>query len=130
MALRWFKIYDFKQHGDNPQALNSVRTIEVNNKRICLARLNDGYFSIDDKCPHAGARLGMGTCDDHGHVICPVHRYRFDLKTGELHKSEMLPKIREKIYVKPVISYQKQFNSDAIFFSQSRKSYKMGILPN
>jgi len=83
MALRWFKIYDFKQHGDDPQALNSVRTIEVNNKRICLARLNDGYFSIDDKCPHAGARLGMGTCDDHGHVICPVHRYRFDLKTGK-----------------------------------------------
>jgi nitrite reductase/ring-hydroxylating ferredoxin subunit len=83
MGLSWYKIYDFKTHGNDPQQLNSVRTIEVNEKRICLARLSDGYFAIDDKCPHAGARLGLGKCDEEGNVVCPVHRYRYDVKTGK-----------------------------------------------
>ncbi len=83
MAIKWEKIYDFNLHGNEPQQIHSVRTIEVNEKRICLARLPEGYFAIDDRCPHAGARLGMGKCDNHGNVICPVHRYRYDVKTGK-----------------------------------------------
>jgi nitrite reductase/ring-hydroxylating ferredoxin subunit len=82
MRVNWYKIYDFNTHGSDPQQLNTVRTIEIENKRFCLARLSDGYFAIDDRCPHAGARLGMGKCDDDGNVVCPVHRYRYDVKTG------------------------------------------------
>jgi 3-phenylpropionate/trans-cinnamate dioxygenase ferredoxin subunit len=83
MAIKWEKIYDFNLHGNEPQEVHSVRTIEVNEKRICLARLPEGFFAIDDRCPHAGARLGMGKCDHQGNVICPVHRYRYDVKTGK-----------------------------------------------
>ncbi len=80
---RFCKVYDFEQHGAEPQALHSVRTIEVEGKRVCLVRLPEGYFGIDDRCPHAGARLGLGKCDEEGRVICPVHRYKYDAKTGK-----------------------------------------------
>jgi nitrite reductase/ring-hydroxylating ferredoxin subunit len=83
MALKFYKIYDFAEHGKDPQAVFSVRTIEIENKLICLARLTDGYYAVDDKCPHAGARLGLGKCSEEGKVVCPIHRYQYDLKTGK-----------------------------------------------
>ncbi len=83
MAVRFYKIYDFAVHGAEPQALHSVRTIEIENKMICLTRLPNGYFAIDDRCPHAGARLGLGKCTEEGMVVCPIHRYQYDAKTGK-----------------------------------------------
>lgn len=82
MGLKFYKIYGFEEHGKDPQAVFSVRTIEIENKLICLARLADGYYAVDDNCPHAGARLGLGKCSEEGKVICPIHRYQYDLKTG------------------------------------------------
>lgn len=79
----WYKVYDFSRHGAEPQQLNSVRTIDIEGKRLCLARTEEGYFAIDDKCPHAGARFGMGGWCDNGLVVCPVHRYKYDVKTGK-----------------------------------------------
>ncbi|MBU3662540.1 MAG: Rieske 2Fe-2S domain-containing protein [Bacteroidetes bacterium] len=83
MALRFYKIYDFQTDGEDVQAILSNRTVEVEGKRICLVRLPEGYFAIDDKCPHAGARLGSGKCTPEGMVICPVHRYQYNVKTGK-----------------------------------------------
>lgn len=82
LKLRWYKIYDFQEDGPEPHPLNTVRTIDVDGKLICLGRLADGYFAVDDRCPHAAGRLGMGKCDEEGYVICPIHRYRYHLKDG------------------------------------------------
>ena len=83
MATQFYKIYDFKLDGPEPQAINSVRTIDIEGKRICLTRLHDGYFAIDDKCPHAGAPLGGGKCDENEQVVCPIHRYKYNPRTGK-----------------------------------------------
>jgi 3-phenylpropionate/trans-cinnamate dioxygenase ferredoxin subunit len=82
MPKKFFKVYDFAEHGNEPQTINSVRTIDIEGKRICLVRLSDSYYAIDDTCPHAGARLGLGKCDENGMVVCPIHRYKYDAKTG------------------------------------------------
>jgi nitrite reductase/ring-hydroxylating ferredoxin subunit len=78
----WKIIYDFETDGQEPQKLNTVRTVQVDDKLLCLARLEEGYFAVDDRCPHAGGRLGLGKCGHDGYVTCPVHRYRYNLKTG------------------------------------------------
>lgn len=78
----WYKVYDFKQHGNEPQALFSLRTLDIDGHRYCLGRLPDGYFAITDRCPHAGAPLSQGHCTHDGKVVCPVHRFTYDLKTG------------------------------------------------
>jgi len=37
----------------------------------------------DAACPHAGAMMGFGYCGK-GHIItCPLHAWRFDLRTGD-----------------------------------------------
>lgn len=83
MAIRWYKIYDFEEDGTDVHPLNTVRTIDIKGKLVCLGRLTDGYYAVDDRCPHAAGRLGLGKCDEEGKVICPIHRYRYDLKTGK-----------------------------------------------
>jgi 3-phenylpropionate/trans-cinnamate dioxygenase ferredoxin subunit len=83
MPLKYFRIYDFKKDGAEPQAVNTVRTIAIEGTYLTLARLPDGYFAVADKCPHAGARLGFGKCMPDGKIMCPVHRYQYDLKTGK-----------------------------------------------
>jgi hypothetical protein len=54
--------------------------------------------------------------------------FRINLETGEVQKSEMLPKQKEKVYFKPTLSYQTNNSGDVIFFSQAKYNYKFGIL--
>lgn len=48
-----------------------------------LAIFNDGgaFFAIDDMCPHQGASLATGMLHA-GRVVCPLHSWVFDLKSG------------------------------------------------
>ncbi|MCW3085326.1 MAG: (2Fe-2S)-binding protein [Bacteroidetes bacterium] len=63
-------------------AVGHVTTITVGKKKVCIAHTREGLFAVNDKCPHNGASLGNGYCTDEGSVVCPLHRYHFDLKTG------------------------------------------------
>ena len=83
MAIKFIKVYDYALHGSEPQANNTLRTIDIEGKRICLAHINLKFYATDDKCPHAGARLGAGFCDEAGMIVCPVHRYKYNPITGK-----------------------------------------------
>ena len=49
-----------------------------------LVALVDGVpLAIEDACNHAGASLAEGELRG-GCVACPMHGYRFDLRTGHL----------------------------------------------
>lgn len=51
-------------------------------KVICVARTEEGIFGIHNTCPHAGAQLHHGHCNKKGIIGCPLHGYKFDVKTG------------------------------------------------
>jgi len=40
-------------------------------------------FAFGDKCPHNGASLSRGSCTNKNEVVCPLHRYSFDLENGK-----------------------------------------------
>ena len=83
MSLKFFKVYDFQLDGHEPQGVNTARTISVDGTLITLVRLPDAYFALANKCPHAGANLGHGQCTPEGKIVCPAHRYQYDVKTGK-----------------------------------------------
>lgn len=112
--VKWYKVYDFAQHGQEPQQLNSTRTIDIDGKRFCMARTEEGYFAIDDKCPHAGGRFGKGGWCDKGMVVCPVHRYKYDAKTGRGIQGDF------------VNSYKTETRKDGIYIGlETKKSWWM-----
>lgn len=53
----------------------------VNGLDLAIMRDGDSAFALDNTCPHRGGQLGDGRVDD-GKVICPLHSWDFDLRTG------------------------------------------------
>ncbi len=78
----WHKLFDSLESAQAHIEIGRVTTLEIARKKICLAHTSEGFFAVNDKCPHNGASLGNGRCTSENSIVCPVHRYHFDLKTG------------------------------------------------
>jgi nitrite reductase (NADH) small subunit len=57
------------------------RTVTVGGRRIAVFRTRDGFHAVDAACPHKGGPLADGLVADNC-VTCPLHGWRFDLRTG------------------------------------------------
>lgn len=51
-------------------------------ERICLSHTKNGFFAVQNQCSHAGADLHKGFINEQNEIVCPLHSYCFDLKTG------------------------------------------------
>ena len=56
--------------------------IEKDGEAICVARIGDEVFEIDDTCTHSDASLAEGDITDFK-IECWLHGAEFDLRTGE-----------------------------------------------
>jgi len=74
--MKWIKVPD----GAIPRT-NSIRKVKINGKRVCMVRNGDRLHATSVRCPHAGADLSGGWCEE-GRLICPYHRHAFNLETG------------------------------------------------
>jgi 3-phenylpropionate/trans-cinnamate dioxygenase ferredoxin subunit len=78
--MHWVLITDAPASLDWPD--NQLLDLEVEDKKITLARFKEGYFAFAQKCPHASGRMAQGYINPLGQVVCPLHRYAFDMKNG------------------------------------------------
>jgi nitrite reductase/ring-hydroxylating ferredoxin subunit len=80
------KKYTWHHIADHPGELefsdNNIALVEVKGKKICIGRFQNNLFAFAFKCPHAGGILADGFIDATGNVVCPLHRYRYDIKNG------------------------------------------------
>ena len=56
--------------------------LEKDGKSICVTRLGDEVFAIDDTCSHSEASLSEGDVSDFK-IECWLHGAEFDLRTGQ-----------------------------------------------
>jgi 3-phenylpropionate/trans-cinnamate dioxygenase ferredoxin subunit len=56
--------------------------LEKNGKTICVTRVGDEIFAIDDTCSHSDASLSEGDVTG-TRIECWLHGAEFDLRTGE-----------------------------------------------
>src|SRR4051812_22340882 len=61
---------------------NGMLSVSVGGKTICLVLKGDVVHACTQKCPHAGGMLADGYIDASGNVVCPLHRYRFNVENG------------------------------------------------
>jgi nitrite reductase/ring-hydroxylating ferredoxin subunit/uncharacterized membrane protein len=68
---------------DDELEVDQMKLLHVGDKRIVLARTDDGYVAFDDHCTHRGGSLAGGVmmC---GKVQCLWHGSQFDVKTGQV----------------------------------------------
>lgn len=79
----WIKIYDSLQALENNITMNRSEVFMLKGEKVCVAHTKDGYYAVQDKCPHNGASLHQGFCTEQNEIVCPIHRYKFDLKSGK-----------------------------------------------
>lgn len=76
----WHKIADSAAGLNFP--LNNLLQIQVAGKTICIAKKEESLFACTAKCPHAGGILADGFMDALGNLVCPLHRYKFNIQNG------------------------------------------------
>jgi nitrite reductase/ring-hydroxylating ferredoxin subunit len=99
-------LYDWHNISHLVSALedNSLKEVSVGEKHIGLMKKGETVFAFAATCPHSGAPLCDGWLDARGHIVCPLHKYKFDPKngynsTGEGYKLRTFPvEIREGDY--------------------------------
>lgn len=76
----WYKIAEREEEiivGEN-----GIAVVEVHSKKICITKYQDQWFAFAYTCPHAGGILAGGYIDKTGNIACPLHGYKFSLKSG------------------------------------------------
>lgn len=86
-AGKWKELYLEQTTGNIEVAtadeleLSQMKLVHAGDKRIVLARTENGYVAFHDRCTHKGGSLAAGAmmC---GTVQCPWHGSQFDVVTG------------------------------------------------
>lgn len=60
-----------------------MKKVNIGDSDVLIARIDDEFFAVNNKCPHMGGDLSEGTLD--GTIItCPRHHSQFDVTTGQV----------------------------------------------
>ncbi len=78
--INWYKIAD--HHNEIDFADNNLAIATAGSKKVCIGKYNDQLFAVAQKCPHAGGLMAHGYIDAQGHIVCPLHRYKFNPVNG------------------------------------------------
>jgi len=83
LSYHWIKIFENETEFENYIQLNTFVLFQLRGEKICITRTKNGFYAVQDRCPHNGASLSKGMCSQNNEIICPLHRYSFDLESGK-----------------------------------------------
>ena len=72
----------------------SAKLLRAKGEEMAVFKSNGQLYGIQNICPHEGGQLCNGWIEG-GEVVCPLHRYKFDLKTGACSTD---PKLKVKVF--------------------------------
>jgi len=75
-------------------AEGSAKLLRAKGEEMAVFKSNGQLYGIQNICPHEGGQLCNGWIEG-GEVVCPLHGYKFDLKTGACSTD---PKLRVKVF--------------------------------
>lgn len=61
---------------------NNIAVAQLKDKKICIGKYKESVFAFAFKCPHAGGIMADGYIDVLGNVVCPLHRYKYNMENG------------------------------------------------
>lgn len=73
------------------------KLVTVNGVEIALFNIDGAVFAINNRCPHRKGPLIRGYIDSESGIKCPMHGWRFDLRTGQSRRPTQATTYRTKI---------------------------------
>jgi nitrite reductase/ring-hydroxylating ferredoxin subunit len=80
--MGWIKIFENTEVANTTLVENQPRLLIVREKRICIVKRNGKFLAVQNNCTHSGRSLSEGKINFLGEIVCPLHQYQFNLKTG------------------------------------------------
>ncbi|MBS1734139.1 MAG: Rieske 2Fe-2S domain-containing protein [Bacteroidetes bacterium] len=80
VTVKWIKIAESRE--ELHFSADGTAHAEADGKKLCIISYKEELYACVSKCPHAGGMMADGYIDAVGNIVCPVHRYKFDLRTG------------------------------------------------
>ncbi|HWH75828.1 MAG TPA: Rieske 2Fe-2S domain-containing protein, partial [Candidatus Binatus sp.] len=71
-----------------------AKLARVNGEEMAVFKKDGKVFGVQNTCPHEGGQLSNGWLDA-GEVVCPLHRYKFNLQSGVCSTD---PKLKIKVF--------------------------------
>lgn len=78
--IQWYKVAESVQAID--WQANGMAIAEAGGKKITLLHKDGVVNACAHKCPHAGGIMADGFIDVAGNIVCPLHRFRFNIENG------------------------------------------------
>jgi nitrite reductase/ring-hydroxylating ferredoxin subunit len=83
-VTRWVRISSNAGEFKKKIPLQKIQRISVGKYDMCLTRYPDNtVYAFENRCPHQFMEMSKSVCADDKKVICPWHRYAFDLENGK-----------------------------------------------
>lgn len=76
------KLFTSKIEAEKEVPVGTIRKLIVKEKTYLLIHAASGFSVSDYLCPHQREPLTDGKLNAFDEIICPLHEYRFSLKTG------------------------------------------------
>ena len=64
--------------------VGSLKAVKAGETKLVVYHLEEGFYATQHSCTHMFAPLGRGKLVETCQVQCPLHRARFDVRTGEV----------------------------------------------
>ncbi|MEP1034076.1 Rieske 2Fe-2S domain-containing protein [Ekhidna sp.] len=77
------KLFDSHDKAKEVLKHKQPRLLRANDKEICIVRIGESLFAFQNDCAHMGENLHTGNLNYLDQIVCPLHTYRFNIKTGE-----------------------------------------------
>ncbi len=68
-----------------------IKLVQLGTNKICISRIGDTFYAFEQHCPHRKASLKEGLVTNFEEIVCPLHEYRFHMKTGEVKSGDCPP---------------------------------------
>ena len=76
------KLFSSEEEAKSEVPLGTSRKLVVKEKSYLLIHSSDGFMVSNYLCPHQNEPLSSSKLNAFNEIICPLHEYRFNLKTG------------------------------------------------
>jgi len=64
--------------------VGKMKAVRFDGTGVLVFHLEDGFYATQSTCTHMFAPLGRGKVVDGCKIQCPLHRARFDIRSGEV----------------------------------------------
>lgn len=63
--------------------IGGSRAYAVGRYEVAVFHVDDGFYAVENACPHQGGPLADGWLED-ATITCPWHGWCFDVRTGKM----------------------------------------------